>query len=112
MPFQYKKSGKKGVLTLEGDLTIAQAGELKDLLLESMEKVDQVTIKALDLSEVDLACFQVLCSAHRFFDANKKKISLFPETAEAFRQVVKRSCFSTKEACGMKLNTECFLEED
>lgn len=112
MPFQFKQSGKKGVLTVEGDLTIAQAGELKNLLLASMEKVDQITVKAVDVSEVDLACFQVLCSAHRFFDANKKKISLFPETAETFRQEVKRSCFSKKEACGLELNTECLLGED
>ena len=111
MPFQFKQKGKTGELTMEGSLTIEQAGEFRTLLLESLEKVNKLTLKAVDVDLVDVACFQVLCSAHRLFDEKGKTICLPKKTGDAFRQVVKNASFTRVKACGLDPKTDCLWEE-
>jgi anti-anti-sigma regulatory factor len=111
MPFQFKQKGKNGELTMDGSLTIEQAGEFRTLLLESLENVSNLTLKAVDVDQVDVACFQVLCSAHRLFDAKGKTLCLSKKTGDAFRQVVKTAGFTRVKACGLDLKTDCLWEE-
>ena len=110
MTFQFERSGKKGILTLTGSLTIDRADELRSILLESRNKVQQMVVKLKDVSAVDLTCFQVLCSAHRLFVAEKKRLSLSPESDEVFQEMMQRSGFTRIKACGQDLNSECFWE--
>jgi anti-anti-sigma regulatory factor len=107
MSFQLEVDGRKGRLILDGSLTIARAGELKAALLEGLEKVDQVTVCLGEVSEVDLTFFQVLCSAHRIFDAKNKTISITDATDGAWRQMMVRSGFTRMKACALDLKSEC-----
>lgn len=112
MPFEFRQNGDQGVLTLEGDMTIDQAGELRSLLLESMEKVDRIMIDAAGVEEIDLACFQVFLSAYRFFGENGKNFFLSPESVGTFQQAAARACPTGEEAGGLGLKTECLMEKD
>ena len=65
----------KAFLKPDGELTVARAADLKDALVKSIEKADTIEINLADASLVDLACLQLLCSAHRTA-AKKGKIHL------------------------------------
>jgi anti-anti-sigma regulatory factor len=112
MLFHFEKDRETGVLTLEGDLTIDRAGELKKALSDSQKrKVSGVTVKLCDVSEVDLTCFQILCSAHKAFDAGNKLLTLSPGASETFRKAKARCGFTRERACGLTLNTACLWKE-
>ncbi len=110
MTFQFDREGEMGILTLTGALTIDRADELRSMLLENRKKIHQLVVKLMDISTVDLTCFQVLCSAHRLFVAENKKLSLSPETDEVFQEMMQRSGFTRVKACGQNLNSECLWE--
>jgi anti-anti-sigma regulatory factor len=107
MPFQFEVDGKTGRLSLEGSLTIARVGELKMALLEGCKKVDHVTVCLGQVSEVDLTFFQVLCSAHRLFDAENKTLSITNGTEGEYWQMVERLGFKRMNACALDLKSEC-----
>lgn len=107
MSIKFEISGKTIVLTLTDDLTIEQAQELKTTLLECKDKGNQVGVKLDKVTGIDLACLQVLCSAHRTFDSENKVLSLCAEGSEAFRQSVQRSGFVGSRACDLNPGTAC-----
>jgi len=61
------KKNRKGLceVTLEGDLTIYEAEELKNKLDKYLTKCKAITINLSAVSEIDTACFQVLMMAKR-----------------------------------------------
>lgn len=110
MTFQFEREGKVGTLTLTGSLTVERAEELRSILLENRKKIQRMVVKPVDVDAVDLTCFQVLCSAHRLFVAEKKELTLSPEMDEVFQEMVHRSGFTRVKACGLELNSECIWE--
>ena len=63
--FKIEESKNAGVLKLDGELSIEQAAELKTALINSIENSDNVIIDIEDITEIDLSCMQLLCSAHQ-----------------------------------------------
>lgn len=61
------KKNRKGLceVTLDGDLTIYEASELKSELDKYLNKCKAMTINLAAVSEIDTACFQVLLMAKR-----------------------------------------------
>jgi anti-anti-sigma factor len=68
------KKNRKGLceVTLDGDLTIYEASELKSELDKCLNKCKAITINLSAVSELDTACFQVLLMAKR--ECVKKEI--------------------------------------
>jgi anti-anti-sigma regulatory factor len=110
MTFQFEREGETGILTLTGSLTIDRANELRTMLLKNRKKIKQMVIKPVDVSAVDLTCLQILCSAHRLFVSENKRLSLSPDTDEVFQEMIERSGFTRIKACGLDLNSKCFWE--
>ena len=52
-------------LYLEGEMTISAAADLKENLLQSLEKGNSIEINMEGVAKMDLACMQLLCSVHR-----------------------------------------------
>ncbi|MGD9505072.1 MAG: STAS domain-containing protein [Syntrophobacteraceae bacterium] len=100
-----RQSGAK-VVTLEGDLTIQRANELKECLLEALHSSKQVLVDLAKATSVDLSCLQILCSAHRTALKLGKSLALEEGFSEGFKQAVRdlgykrnRSCLKDGEAC-------------
>ncbi len=64
--FSVKKS-RKGLckVTLDGELTIYEASELKSELDKYLDKCKAMSINLAAVSEIDTACFQVLVMVKR-----------------------------------------------
>ncbi len=92
--------GKRGVLTLEGNVTIHEAVELKASLLKYLEEFDNVVLDLDKVTSLDITCIQLICSAHQTSLRCNKLFTLKDKRPEEFTAVVKdagllchRGCF-------------------
>jgi anti-anti-sigma factor len=67
---------ERAALKLEGDMTIARAGELKKALLGALEKSKELEVDMEGVTGVDVSCLQVLLSARKSARAGKKSFRL------------------------------------
>ena len=67
---------RKRLLKPEGNLTIYEAGRLKELLMESFQGSDVLEIDLSEVKECDTSGLQVLCSAKKTADKEGKKVTL------------------------------------
>lgn len=65
-----------GRLVLTGGLTIQHVADLRAVLLEALQKVEQLTLDMSGVTDIDVPCLQLLCSAHRTFLKSGKTIEI------------------------------------
>jgi len=70
------KSIKKKVLKLEGNLSIYEAGSLRENFITSLKDVDLLEIDMTEVKECDTSGLQLLCSAKKAADQEDKQILL------------------------------------
>lgn len=63
-------------LKLEGHMSIARAGELKEALLEALKKSKELEVDMEGVAGLDVSCLQVLLSARKSAKAVKKTLRL------------------------------------
>lgn len=103
----FSLSGNDGELILEGDLTVEQAEELKEALIAGMEQAERVTVNIEQVTEIDLSCLQVFCSAHRTFDSVEKELTFNRHGLAPFEQTLRLAGFNSVKVCDLKPNTAC-----
>lgn len=107
MEFSYDSSGDVGMLILNGELTLNSAYKLKRLLIESLEKANNVIIRVEKITEMDISCLQLLCSAHRTA-VNLKKILVLNRPGKGlFTDTVKSAGYSRLKACNLGIDKSC-----
>lgn len=107
MDFKLESSGE-GFVSLDGELTIEHAAELKALLIRALESADRVYIRLKDVTAVDLSCLQLLCSAHRSAVKIKKHITLERGNCGVFEQTLKDAGFCRSRDCQKDPYGNCF----
>jgi len=85
------EGGSLGVLTLEGEITITEAGELKKALLEGLNRAKQLLVEIENITALDLTCLQLLCSAERSYPEKEKVITFSGKIPEAFRNTAEKA---------------------
>jgi anti-anti-sigma factor len=98
--FKINESGDVGLLRLSGEININMAVEFKKILLDAMGSVREVLVDVENVTDADLTCFQLLCSAHRTFLKINKKLILTGKIPEFFTENLKRSGYTKKICCG------------
>jgi ABC-type transporter Mla MlaB component len=95
MKFTMDETGKRGVITVEGGLTVRNIAEAKSFMLSSLLKVDTLRLDLDGLTEVDLCGLQLGCSLKRTASQMKKHVeypeSIPPALAKAAEEA--GSCF-------------------
>jgi len=74
--FHIEDQDNTRTLTIMGSLTIQDASHLRDLLLEAFSDAKDLFIDLSYTELIDLACQQILCSAHKTFYKSGKAISI------------------------------------
>lgn len=105
--FTFELSGAAGVLTLEGALTIQRAGDMRDALLRSLSSAEQVSLNLEQVTDLDVAGLQVLCSAYRTAQAMNKGLLLAGGPSEAFKKAVSDSGYSCRAGCSSGPGRRC-----
>ncbi len=76
MEYKFIQQGKEGELSLLGSVTIDQANDLKVALLDALSSSDSVMVDLSKADSIDLACMQLLCSAHHTAGTMGKSFSI------------------------------------
>lgn len=96
------KQGKAHV-QLKGDLSVADAADLKNFLVDSLARADAIVINLDRVTSIDLACLQLFCSTHRSAAKNGKKFMIQEPVPEPF--------IKARKAAGFMFNKQ-FATED
>ncbi len=107
MKSKFEQSGDKGMLTLDGDLTVEHAGEMRMALIKALVDSDRVEVKLGEVAEADLACLQLLCSAHRTAVTLKKRFAVAGARPEKFKQAVEAAGYLRFTGCSLGREKGC-----
>jgi anti-anti-sigma regulatory factor len=105
--FQFQQSGNQGNVTLEGSLAVGQAEELRMLLIKALIDADQVNVDFGTVTDIDLSCLQLLCSAHRSAVRMNKRLVFSSGTPAEFRQAVVEAGYARSTGCRLDRNNSC-----
>jgi anti-anti-sigma regulatory factor len=105
--FYDQESGKQGNIKLDGNLTVGQAEELRSLLIKAIIDAEEVHLDFGTVTDVDLSCLQLLCSAHRSASRMKKRVSLSDDWPEVFKKTVEEAGYSRNTGCRLDIDHTC-----
>ncbi|OQX27007.1 MAG: hypothetical protein BWK80_07600 [Desulfobacteraceae bacterium IS3] len=105
------ESDNGGILTLDGELTIACAEELRAMLISALENAGSVHVRFKNINDVDLSCLQIFCSAHRSAIDMNKSLTISRKGSEVFRRAAEAAGFSRKKGCILDFEDSCLWIE-
>lgn len=103
----FKLAGKKGVITLEGDLTLPHAEALKDIFLKALQTSDDVTVAMENVHNTDLSCLQLFCSAHRSAARVKKHLAFHGNPPPDLRSAAEAAGYARLKGCKLDCEGSC-----
>lgn len=95
------------IVVVNGEMTIQNAGEIRNVLLEAFSQGEGVCLEMGKVTEVDLAGLQLLCAAHRTSMADKKHFSVSGIDNDAIRPVIRDAGFSRHTGCAEDIDKTC-----
>jgi anti-anti-sigma regulatory factor len=95
------------IVVVSGDMTIQNAGEIRNLLLEAFSGGEGVCLEMDKVTGVDLAGLQLLCAAHRSAMTDKKHFSVSGMDIEALKSVVRDAGFPRHSGCVRDTGKTC-----
>ncbi len=107
LTFEDLESGKRGHLTVDGELTVSRAEELRMFLIKALIDADQVNLDFGPVTETDLSCLQLLCSAHRSAARMNKKFSISAAWPDPFNNAVHDAGYARLKGCRFDVDNSC-----
>lgn len=105
------ESGREGLLTLSGDMDLAHAQEMRELLLTTIQEVDTLRLVLNDVASVDLSFVQLLCAAHRECEKLEKTIILQSDTEGLLQELLQGVGYYKQIGCSDDEQKSCLLKE-
>ncbi|MFZ2958641.1 MAG: STAS domain-containing protein [Candidatus Ozemobacteraceae bacterium] len=99
-------------LQLEGEATLAQAIDLKNLFREGLKVADCLHIELSRLSTVDLSFLQLLCSLHLTARKAGKTVLLVGNMPQIMRDIAMQAGFPREKGCVEDSASACFWVGD
>ncbi|MGD0819456.1 MAG: STAS domain-containing protein [Desulfomonilia bacterium] len=94
------------ILRVQGALSIQDASALRDCLLKALGSTESLVIDLSGAEAIDLACLQVLCSAHKTFSKAQKSIGITGELPEGIVRSLS-SVALVPDACDRESHGPC-----
>jgi len=101
------KEGARGVVEVEGELTVQAAGEFREAMINALQTFDEVYVNVEKVTTVDVTCFQILCSAHRTAVRSKKSLVCSGELPEEFRKAAMEAGYIRSSGCAFDCADVC-----
>ncbi len=99
--------GKDGLLVFTGDVTIASAGQVKDVLLSAVKEVARLNIDLTGVEATDISFLQILCAAHRQMSMEDKQICLSGGMSGVIENMLHRTGYKKKIGCSNESMSSC-----
>ena len=97
--WKYDTDENSGVLSVDGDLTIAHVAELKERLVEAFSDAETVTIDVSASTSLDVAGVQLLCACHNYSNKVGKSMLLELGDNQVFSAFLDEAGFSRSFVC-------------
>jgi anti-anti-sigma regulatory factor len=88
-----------GVVRLEGELTLANAEEIKTKFVRALADADAVMLRFGEVQDLDLSCLQLFCSLHRSAMHAKKSVCIDGKIPAALLEAAAAGGFSRLTGC-------------
>ena len=98
----------KAFVKLDGDLTVARAVDLKGALVTSLSKATEIEINLAEVTYIDLACLQLMCSAHLTAFKEGKTLFLKDPSLPIFLEAKESAGFIYSKPCRSVSTGDCF----
>ena len=105
--FHVEDPDNVGVLTIEGNIDIQNAGELKSSLIKALHTVEKVFVNVEHVSDIDISCLELFCSAHRSSVRIQKTFAFSSVISGPLRKVVNEGGFKRHVGCVLDVNKTC-----
>ena len=100
-----EKKTQPAVLEVRGEATIQHCQEFKDALVAGLKEHPDLVVDCSKVTEVDISCLQLLCAAHRTYQAMKLTL----ESLSSLKAVVEPSGFDRTEGCSFAADKKSCL---
>ncbi|MEE8552689.1 MAG: STAS domain-containing protein [Desulfobacterales bacterium] len=111
MILNIEESDGTGVLSLSDNLTIERAKALKSVLTASLDKADVLILDLSEVTDLDLACLQLFCSANRTFESLDKQLTLKNNGADIYKKALNDAGYSLDQCLAENCCEKCLWEE-
>jgi anti-anti-sigma regulatory factor len=91
-PYGNKKE-KKARMTIEKELTIYTALEIKEYFLDALEQYDEIKVQIKDVENIDLSFIQLIESLRKTAEEYEKTVDISAELQDGTRSLVENSGF-------------------
>lgn len=88
MPYDIKTEKDLTTLVCKGELTIVYIADFKKTIADILPASKELAIDLSEVTEIDLACLQFLCSANMTFEKNKKKLRCKEKLTDILKQTL------------------------
>jgi ABC-type transporter Mla MlaB component len=95
-------------LSLEGELTVSNAADLRQGLLAALEQSDRLELDLDAVTAIDLAGLQLLCSAQRTAMAGEKSLTFKDALPPALQEACANAGFDFYRSCRCNQGADCF----
>jgi anti-anti-sigma regulatory factor len=102
-----EKSEHAVTVKMTGSLTLPQAEELKQTLIQSLEQGDDISLVLDAVQEVDLSLLQLMCSLHRTALQKKKRVKFEGAAPAVLLQAVEAAGYTRHAGCKLDLDKSC-----
>lgn len=111
----FLKIGKKKdrtTVAVKGAMTIAQAVELREGLLQAFAEGKSVEILLTDVTEVDITGLQLMCSSHRTSLEKQLKLTITGGDADVFYKVAEQAGMLRHTGCSQDVTGTCLWKQE
>ena len=102
-------SGKSKVLALYGELTVPNAELFKNALIDAMQNADDLALNFTGITDADLSCLQIVCSAHKNAMNSCSSIKIDDNPPDIFKEALRDSGFLRLKGCMSDMQEKCLL---
>ena len=107
-----EKSGNVADVTLNGELNILDAEELKKVFIDALGTCGSVLVHVKDVEDIDLPSIQLLCSAHKTALNLNKTFAFSGSVSAVIRQTFISAGYSRHIGCSFDKNNTCLWRKE
>ena len=105
--WSYDAEQRAGRLALDGELTVARVGAVRERLLQALDQAEQVILDLTAVTEADIAGLQLLCSACRQAAAHDRALLLAGGNTQ-IQMLAQAAGFGRTTPCAVDRQVPCF----
>jgi anti-anti-sigma regulatory factor len=97
----------KGIVVINGELTIENAGEIRNILLHALTGEEELRLDLNNVTHADLTGLQLICAAHISSIKLGKRFVVNVSDSDPLKKVVRDAGFLRHIGCSVDIGKTC-----